>query len=137
MDIERLKQKKAVLQRIGEGMLASSNTGIDDLWLFVKAGAGWVDISLYEIGEGTLTWCRRDILLSDALFDLWEIDPQDKRWFGMVFEVHGQSFTTEFFFDGELPGDEVNGEAREFLISRRFANFKVVYPPMAQDQSPD
>jgi len=127
MDTGRLDQKKAIFQRLGEAVLRCSRTGGDDLWLFVKAGRGWVDISLFEIGDGKLIWCETDGDLSDALFDLWEIDPRDQRWYGMVFEVHGQSFTTEFYFDGELPGNEVNGEAREFLISRRFANFTVIY----------
>jgi hypothetical protein len=127
MDIGRLDQKKAIFQRLGETMLACAQTGVDDLWLFAKAGDGWVEISLFEIGEGTLTWCDPEGRLTDSLFTLWEVDPPDQRWYGMAFEVHGQSFTTEFYFDGELPGDEVTGAARELLISRRFANFTVIY----------
>lgn len=136
MDIDRLNQKKAVFQRLGQAVLRGSKTGGDDLWLFVKAGDGWVDTSLFEIGSGTLTWCEIDDDLCNALFTLWEIDPPDKRWFGMVFEVHGQSFTTEFYFDGELPGDDYSGEAREFLISRRFANFTIIYSGIGQTDQP-
>ena len=133
MATDPLDQKAVLIEQLGIAVIACAQEGSQDLWLFVQAGDGWVQSSLYEIGEGVLVYRASLENLLEPLYALWEFDPPAKRWSGMVIEIHGKSFTSEFFFEGELPDEDAAVQARELLISQRFANFRVVYPQHPYD----
>jgi hypothetical protein len=129
MDGDHLDSLSDHYDRIGQAIRRSGPGSNDKFWLFAVAGDEWVEDALFQVESGALRWVDADPSLTYEILDLWEREDRAKRWEAMVFEVSGNRFNTDFYYDGDFPANTTNLERRIELMRRRFGNYQVVYPP--------
>lgn len=129
MQPDKLDMMAQLQNEVGQAILRQAEGLSSDLWLLAEAGDGWVGEALFKIGADTLEWLDGSSDLGDSIMALWEAEDPDKKWVAMEYEIHGTDFKIHYWYEGELPRDELGFEPREELIRRRFGNLRVIYPP--------
>ena len=118
------------LSKIGRAAMSIVGGEPDGVYLYVEAGEGWVDISLYkDEGAQVRYFDAGETDLVDALFDAWYIEEPDKRWTVMHYTINGGKFNAEFEFGELRRAGESDDDRRERILHARYGDKPIVYPP--------
>lgn len=118
-----------MLDDVGNILARDTAYPLDGTFLYVEAEWQMVGMSIFkDLGDRLL---YRDPMngLADALLDLWDASPSDKRWSTMQYRIDGGKFDASFTYEPLDP--EVSAiDRREAILRQRYGNKQVVYPSL-------
>jgi len=118
-----------MLNDIGNILARDSAYPLDGTFLYVEAGRGWVDMSIFkDLGDHLL---YRDPMdgLSSALLSLWDTEEPAKRWFAMQYRIEGSKFDVSFTYE-PLDPETSTIDRCDVILRQHYGNKQVVYPPL-------
>lgn len=129
MDDSRLEHSGPLHAAIGEAFLREAGEDVD-LFLYIEAGDGWLDIAPFKVRGDSMEWFLPDPDISEVITRAWEAEDPDKRWAAMEYEVVDGQFTARMKFPDELDPDEFASDRRKEILRRRFGNKTIRYPKL-------
>jgi hypothetical protein len=104
--------------------------GVDlPIWLYIEAGDGWVEPSLYQIRPDAVEWTDPDMAFVDIIENAWYALDTGQRWAVMEMDIADGRFTSHMRFPGEVPTDGAGSmDRREAALAARFGDKPVIYP---------
>lgn len=117
------------MSRVGRETMAIVGGDPNGIFLYVEAGEGWVGPSLYREEIDVVRYYEPTSFLSDALFDLWYAEDQDKHWTEMHYAIESGIFNAKFEFDDMRLPDDGSIDRRERVLHARYGDKPIVYPP--------
>lgn len=91
---------------------------------------GTISISIFKNRGNHVLYVEADYdLLSDALYDLWELEEPGKRWEELDYLIEGGKFDAAFIYPEEIDREELSTERSARIARRRFGDKPIVYPP--------
>lgn len=120
--------------KVGQEAVQLAGGEPDKLFLYVEIGDGWVGPSLYKDEGPSIRYVEIEPAsdLFDLIEDAWCLEPSDKRWTSMRYEINNGSFRAEFDFDEPNPED-ASDDRRERVLRARYGDRPVMYPPLPAD----
>jgi hypothetical protein len=118
-----------LLNKVGKMLAQDTAYPLDGTFLYVEADWGWVDISIFKDLGDHLLWRDPAEGLTQALFELWEAEPPEKRWSSMEYRIVGDTFDASFTY-GPLDPEVSTMDRREHILQQRYGNKRIVYPPL-------
>jgi len=129
MDDQQLERSGPLYAAIGEAFLAGEE-GVD-LFLYVEAGDGWMDIAPFKIRGDDMEWFLPDPEFGDVvsvISQTREAEKPNNRWAAMEYEVIDGQFTVRLKYAEDLDPHEFTDDRRKEILQRRFGNKKIRYP---------
>ena len=126
MDGPNLERGGQLYRALGEAFLEAVGDE-NDLFLYVEAGDGWLDISPFKVRQEFVEWIA-DLDVSDMIWNAREAESPENRWTAMEYEVADGKFSVRFKYADELIPDAWSDTRREAILRRRFHNKSIRYP---------
>lgn len=100
------------------------------IWLYVEAGDGWIEPSVFRVGDNAAEYVLPDMEFVDVVENAWYDLERDQRWAAMEMDIADGRFTTRLRYHDEVPRDDgySSMERSEAAIAARFGDKPVIYP---------
>lgn len=119
-----------VLAKIGVQAMEIVGGEPDGVYLYIEAGDGWSDISLFKEDHDAVRYIDTgDSDIWKTVIDAWCLEPEDKRWTEMEYMIDGGKFDVKFHFDDLESMDLGSGDRRNMYLDARYGDKPIVYPP--------
>jgi hypothetical protein len=117
-----------LLNEIGNILARDTEYPLDGTFLYAEAKRMSVSIDIFkDLGDRLLyRWPMPG--LSDAILDLWEAAPQNKRWSAMQYRIHDGTFEATFTYPEDFDEAEDVFVRRDRILQQRYGNKRIVYP---------
>lgn len=102
----------------------------DGVYLYVEAGDGWIDPSIFKDEGAVVRYFDASSHLCDLIAKAWKTEEPDKRWAVMEYEITGQKFDVRFKFPEGIDPAESEVERRPVALKARYGNKPIIYPPI-------
>ncbi len=121
---------ESLLNEIGCVLAEDNDYPLDGTFLYAEVASQMVEMSIFkDLGDHLLF--RLPINeLSDALLELWEAAPPEKRWSAIQYKIEGGRFDASFTYPEEMNPEESAGDRRRHILQQRYANKQVLYPAL-------
>ena len=129
MPATKLDKASQGLEAIARNAVRLLGSNAFPIWLYIEAGDGWVEPSIYQIRPEALEWTDPSMDFVDEVENAWYALDADQRWAVMEMDIADGRFTTTMRFLGEVPPDGAwSMDRREAAIAARFGDKPVIYP---------
>lgn len=119
-----------LLDEIAQLLAEDSEYPHQDTLLHAEVGKNYVGPSIFKDCGDHILYRDPDLdRLGDALLDLWETQPSDKRWAEMEYIVQGNRFRAIFTYPDEIDAEESSLDRRSRIVRRHFGDKRIIYPP--------
>jgi hypothetical protein len=121
---------ETLLNDLGRALAQDNDYPLDGTFLYAEVASQMVEMSIFkDLGDHLLFRLPMNEL-SDILLELWEAAPTEKRWSAMQYKIEGGRFDASFTYPEEMDPEESAGDRRRRILQQRYANKRVLYPPL-------
>ncbi len=118
-----------ILNEIGSLLAEDQAYPLENTLLFARLDYGMVAPSIFKNLGNHILYRSPDLdTLGYALLDLWEEQPEGRRWAEMEYLVTDGKFKAVFVYPDELDPDEEPMDRRTRIVQRYFGDKPIVYP---------
>jgi hypothetical protein len=129
-DMKKFEILGPLYAEIGRQVSHDIGENPDGVFLYVEAGDGWVDASVFKDKGGFVQYYDASVELSELIIEAWETEPSGKRWAVMMYEIKDGAFDATFRFPEEIDPEPVGIQRREDALRKRYGDKPVQYPPI-------
>ena len=117
-----------VLEKIGQIIADLVEGDPNGSYLYVEIEEGFQAPSLFKDHGDEVICYRPTVELCDAIEKLWEMEPNEKRWQAMHYEVVNSRFNARFEFADQFDSDEWVDDRLERAVTARYEGRPITYP---------
>lgn len=119
-----------ILGEVGGVLARIADGDPEDVFLYVEVGEGWISPNIFKDEGKLVRWLDADDKeLIDLLFEAWYLEPEDKRWSVMEYDVKDGKFAVSFKYPEEINVELRDHDHREDALIARYGDKPRVYPP--------
>lgn len=123
-----------LLNEIGQLLAEDIEFPIDNTLLYAELDYGMVSPSIFkDIGNQILYRIPDLDAFSEVLLDLWDEQPEGRRWAEMEYLVRDGKFDAVFVYPDEIDPDEDPMDRRTRIVRRYFGDKPIVYPQPGEE----
>ncbi|OYY71702.1 hypothetical protein [Sphingomonas sp. 28-63-12] len=123
-----------LLNEIGQLLAEDIEFPINNTLLYAELDYGMVSPSIFkDIGNQILYRIPDLDAFSEVLLDLWDEQPEGRRWAEMEYLVRDGKFDAVFVYPDEIDPDEDPMDRRTRIVRRYFGDKPIVYPQPGEE----
>ncbi|OYW22298.1 MULTISPECIES: hypothetical protein [unclassified Sphingomonas] len=123
-----------ILNEIGQILSEDKAYPLDNTLLFARLDYGMVGPSIFKNLGNHILYRSPDLdTLGYALLDLWEEQPEGRRWAEMEYLIKDGKFEAVFVYPDELDPEEEPMDRRTRIVRRYFGDKPIVYPQPGEE----
>ncbi|OYY90465.1 MAG: hypothetical protein B7Y45_07565 [Sphingomonas sp. 28-66-16] len=123
-----------ILNEIGQLLAEDRAYPLDNTLLFARLDYGMVAPSIFKDLGNHILYRSPDLgALGDALLELWDEQPEGRRWAEMAYLVKDGKFDAVFVYPDEIDPDEDPMDRRTRIVRRYFGDKPIVYPQPGEE----
>jgi hypothetical protein len=97
-------------------------------YLYVEVEEAFQAPSLFKDHGNEVICYRPSLELCDAIKKLWEMEPDEKKWQAMHYEVENNRFNARFEFAEQFDADEWVDDRLDRAVVARYGDRPITYP---------
>lgn len=119
----------ALLAFIGEILSADTKYPLENTLLYAEVEPGMVSADVFKDdgAHAVYRWVSSP-RLTEALLDLWEVEPPEMRWAEMEYVIRNGQFHAHFTYREEIDKEEDEFDRRKRIVKRYFGDKPILYP---------
>lgn len=130
MPKDKLDPLALLLDEVGSVLADITDGDPEGVFLYVEVGEGWISPNLFKDEGELVRWLdANDDDLIGLLFEAWRLEPEDRRWSVMEYDIKGGKFAVTFKYPEEVDVESMDHDRREDALVARYGDKPVVYPP--------
>ena len=123
-----------LLNEIGQLLARDIEYPLDETLLYAELDYGMVSPSIFKDLGNQILYRSPDLgALGDALLDLWEEQPEGRRWAEMEYLIKDGKFDAVFVYPDEIDPDDDPMDRRTRIVRRYFGDKPIIYPQPGEE----
>jgi hypothetical protein len=127
---ERLYSIGSILSKIGGEASFITDDNPDGIYIYTEVQDGSVYGAVFRDDGTQVRYFDPTPELFMMIRELWKIEPIEKRWIAMEYEIHGIKFDVHFTFPKEGDLNDHASVRRRLALKKRYGDKPIIYPPM-------
>lgn len=128
------KETDVILNEIGQILSEDEAYPSDDTLLFARLDYGMVAPSIFKNLPNHVLYRSPDLdSLGYALLDLWDEQPEGRRWAEMEYLIKDSKFDAVFVYPDQIDPEEDPMDRRTRIVRRYFGEKPIVYPQLGEE----
>lgn len=117
-----------VLEEIGQIIANIVGGDPNGSYLYVEAEEAFQAPSLFKDHGDQVISYQPTMELCDAIEKFWEMEPNEKKWQVMHYEVEKDRFNARFEFPDQIDADEWDDDRLDRALLERYGDKPIIYP---------
>lgn len=114
-------------EEIGQIMASDLGVDPDGAFMYVEAGEGWVEPSLFKDIGDKIIYKSASRELCEKLYNIWEAEEPDKRWAALQYTISEGQFRVKLQYPEDLDPEESSIDRRPRVLKEKFGDKPIDY----------